>query len=312
MANDVLVLGAGVIGLTTAVCLAEEGHRVRVWAERLPGRTTSAVASGLWGPGATPRDSAWSRVTFAEFSRLADDPASGLHFERGLQVSSVWSEIPSWIDDLVDVEVCAPDELPDGMLIGFRCTAPLIDLPRYLRYLTERLAARNVEIEQRTVRDLAEAAAAAPVVVNCTGVAAGELAGDAAVQPVRGQHVIVRNPGISDYYVELGGQPQWAAYFPHGERLILGGVRQRGQWSLEPDPEVAEQILRRCIAVEPKLADAEVIGHEVGLRPGRTEARLDEERVGTARVVHNYGHDGQGVSLSWGSAREVAGMLADR
>ncbi|MFI6168427.1 FAD-dependent oxidoreductase [Nocardia sp. NPDC051052] len=311
MANDVLVLGAGVIGLTTAVCLAEEGHRVRVWAERPPGRTTSAVASGLWGPGTTPRDLAWSRVTFAEFSELADDPASGLHFERGLQVSSSWSEPPSWVHDFVDVDMCAPDELPDGMLFGFWCTAPLIDLPRYLRYLTDRLAAQNVEIEQRTVRDLAEAAAAAPVVVNCTGVAAGKLAADDAVQPVRGQHVIVRNPGLADFYVEIGGECEWAGFFPHGDRLILGGVRQRGEWSLDPDPEVAEQILRRCIAVEPKLAGAEVIGHEVGLRPGRTEARLDEERIDGSRVVHNYGHNGLGVSLSWGSAREVAEMLAD-
>ncbi|MFI9404275.1 FAD-dependent oxidoreductase [Nocardia sp. NPDC052316] len=311
MANDVLVLGAGVIGSTTAVCLAEQGHRVRVWAELPPERTTSAVASGLWGPGATARDLAWSRVTFAEFSRLADDPASGLHFERGLQVSRFWSEPPSWVSELVDLEMCAPGELPDGMLMGFRSTAPLIDLPRYLRYLTGRLAAQNVTIEQRTVRDLAEAAAAAPVVVNCTGVAAAALAGDDAMQPVRGQHVIVRNPGITDFYVELGAPTEWAGFFPHGDRLILGGVRQRGQWSLDPDPEVAEQILRRCIAVEPKLAAAEVIGHEVGLRPGRAEARLEEERIGESRVVHNYGHDGWGVSLSWGSAHEVARMLTD-
>ncbi|KAA8884915.1 FAD-dependent oxidoreductase [Nocardia colli] len=311
MANDVLVLGAGVIGLTTAVCLAEEGHRVRVWAERPPERTTSAVASGLWGPGSTPRDLAWSRVTFAEFTELAEDPASGLHFERGLQVSSNWPEPPSWVEDLTDVQMCTPSELPEGMRFGFWCTAPLIDLPRYLHYLTDRLTAQGITIEQRTVHDLAEPAAAAPVVVNCTGVAAGKLADDDAVQPVRGQHVIVRNPGIEDFYVELGGETEWAGFFPHGDRLILGGVRQHGQWSLDPDPEIADQILRRCIAVEPKLATAEVVGHEVGLRPGRTEVRLDEERIGESRVVHNYGHDGQGVSLSWGSAREVAGMLAD-
>ncbi|WP_378732291.1 FAD-dependent oxidoreductase [Nocardia brasiliensis] len=311
MANDVLVLGAGVIGLTTAVCLAEDGHRVRVWAELPPERTTSAVASGLWGPGYTPRDLAWSRVTFSEFSRLAEDPESGIHFERGLQVSNFSAEPPPWIDDLLDVEMVAPDELPDGMLVGLWSTAPLIDLPRYLRYLTGRLAANGVEIEQRAVRSLDEAAAAAPVVVNCTGVAAGKLAADDGVQPVRGQHVIVRNPGISHFYVEAVPQPEFAGFFPHGDRLILAGVRQPGQWSLTPDPEVAAQILRRCIAIEPKLADAEVIGHEVGLRPGRTQARLDEQPLGRTRIIHNYGHDGLGVSLSWGSAREVARILTD-
>ncbi|MFG1795320.1 FAD-dependent oxidoreductase [Nocardia sp. NPDC049149] len=311
MANDVLVLGAGVIGLTTAVCVAEAGHRVRVWAELLPAQTTSAVASGLWWPGFTPRDLAWSRVSFAELSRLAERGEGGIHFERGLQFSDLSTEPPSWLNELVDARMCPPDEVPDGMLSGLRCTAPMIDLPRYLRYLTDRLAAANVEIEQRTVRDLTEATAAAPVVVNCTGVAAGALVGDADVQPVRGQHVIVRNPGITDFYAEMVSNPEWTAFFPHGDRLILGGARHEGRWDMAPDMDLAERILSRAIKVEPRLADAEVIGHEVGLRPGRTAARLDEERIDDTRVVHNYGHDGKGVSLSWGSAREVVDLLAD-
>lgn len=309
MADDVLVLGAGVIGLTTALCLAQAGHRVRVWAELPPRQTTSAVASGLWGPGYTPRDRAWSRVSFAELTRLAAEPASGVHFERGLQVSNLSAEPPAWMDDLGDAEFCPAEELPQGMLVGLRCTAPLIDLPRYLDYLTARLAAAGCTIDQRTVRELGEATAAAPVVVNCTGVAAGRLAGDVDVRPVRGQHVILRNPGIRDFYVEYVAEPEWTGIFPHGERLILGGARHPGRWSLDPDPELAERILRRAIEVDARLADAEVIGHEVGLRPGRSAARLDEERIDGARVVHNYGHDGQGVSLSWGSAREVVRLL---
>ena len=47
---DVLVVGAGVSGLTTAVCLAEAGHGVEIRADRLPPDTTSAVAGALWGP----------------------------------------------------------------------------------------------------------------------------------------------------------------------------------------------------------------------------------------------------------------------
>jgi glycine/D-amino acid oxidase-like deaminating enzyme len=44
----------------------------------------------------------------------------------------------------------------------------------------------------------------------------------------------------------------------------------------------------------------------VCLRPFRAAGpRLDAEQVGTALVVHNYGHGGSGWSLSWGSA-EIA------
>src|SRR6516162_2116816 len=39
------------------------------------------------------------------------------------------------------------------------------------------------------------------------------------------------------------------------------------------------------------------------LRPFRTKGpNLGVERIGDATVVHNYGHAGEGWSLSWGSA----------
>src|ERR1700729_123444 len=48
-AGEVLVIGAGVAGLTTAVCLAESGLAVSVQARQLPEQTTSAVAGAIWG-----------------------------------------------------------------------------------------------------------------------------------------------------------------------------------------------------------------------------------------------------------------------
>jgi D-amino-acid oxidase len=306
MTGEVVVLGAGVIGLTTAVCLAEAGHRVRVLAAEPPERTTSAVASGLWGPGFGPRDRAWSRVSFTEFSALAAEPGTGVARRRGCQVSDLGTEPPPWVEELPELRICRPDELPSGMLVGLWATVPTVDLPRYLAHLTARLAVAGVGIELRQVETLD----VAPVVVNCTGVAAGRLASDPSVQPVRGQHVVVRNPGLEHYYLEAVAGPEWAGIFPHGERVVLGGVAQPGNWSLEPDPAVADGILERCSKVEPALGGAEILGHEVGLRPGRPQVRLEEERVGGSRVVHNYGHGGMGVSLSWGCAREVATILA--
>lgn len=46
----VLVIGAGVIGLSTAVILAEAGYPVVVRAAEPPEVTTSAMAGALWGP----------------------------------------------------------------------------------------------------------------------------------------------------------------------------------------------------------------------------------------------------------------------
>jgi D-amino-acid oxidase len=51
----------------------------------------------------------------------------------------------------------------------------------------------------------------------------------------------------------------------------------------------------------------------VGLRPGRSTVRLEEAEPlsSGARVVHNYGHGGAGVTLSWGCAREVVTLVGD-
>ncbi|MEU8356271.1 FAD-dependent oxidoreductase [Nonomuraea sp. NPDC048882] len=50
MTSDrVVVVGAGVSGLTTAVVLAEAGHNVHVITAELPG-VTSLAAGAMWGP----------------------------------------------------------------------------------------------------------------------------------------------------------------------------------------------------------------------------------------------------------------------
>ena len=70
----VIVVGAGVLGLSSALRLAEHGHDVAVLARDLPPETTSAVAAALWYPyRALPRDAVtrWSATTYAELSRLA-------------------------------------------------------------------------------------------------------------------------------------------------------------------------------------------------------------------------------------------------
>ena len=77
----VIVVGAGVIGLSCAVRLAEAGHRVDVVARDLPKETTSAVAAALWYPYlAMPREqvTAWSARSFEVFSSLAALLSPGL------------------------------------------------------------------------------------------------------------------------------------------------------------------------------------------------------------------------------------------
>lgn len=50
-----------------------------------------------------------------------------------------------------------------------------------------------------------------------------------------------------------------------------------------------------------------------GLRPFRAQTyRLEPEAVGSKFVVHNYGHGGAGITLSWGCAHEVLDIVRAR
>jgi D-amino-acid oxidase len=185
----------------------------------------------------------------------------------------------------------------------------MIDMPHYLDYLTRRLAAAGCEVEEHPVRSLSEAADAAGIVVNCAGLAAGALTGDDTVRPRFGQHVVLTNPGLRQLFLELNSGPEWTCYFPHPQRVVCGGISVPGRWDTTPDPDVTERILQRCRRVEPRLNDAEVIEVITGLRPDRPSVRVEAERLGRARCIHNYGHSGNGVTLSWGCARDVVRLV---
>ena len=87
--------------------------------------------------------------------------------------------------------------------------------------------------------------------------------------------------------------------------MILGGVAQTNDWSLDARIEDREYILEKCIKLIPELKNAEIIEDMVGLRPGRSEVRLEKEILFGRPIIHNYGHGGSGVTLSWGCADDV-------
>jgi D-amino-acid oxidase len=312
--TSVAIVGAGVIGLTTAVVLAEAGFGVSVLTRELPADTTSSAAGAMWGPYLVePRDrvQVWAADSLRAFTGLAGMRATGVRLASGVEASRTASAPPDVLVMLEDVRDCAPGELPDGFVIGWRYTAPLIDMDVYLPYLCDRLAAAGGSLHKQPVASLDEAAGLAPVVVNATGLGARDLAGDRELTPIRGQLVIVDNPGMTEFFTEdTGSSADLLHLYPHGDRLVLGGVAQDGSWDLEPDERTARAIIERCAAIEPRIAGLPVRAHRVGLRPSRPVIRCEADPAVTGyRLLHNYGHGGAGVSLSWGCAREIKSLL---
>jgi D-amino-acid oxidase len=310
--TDVLVIGAGVAGLTTAVLLAEEGLAVRVRAGQPPQHTTSAAAGAIWGPHLANHESVprWSHQSLDVFKGLTGREDSGVRMVDGLEVARGQIPAPEWMARLDGFRDCPPADLPDGFATGWRYTAPVVDMPVYLGYLFLRLVEAGGKLEAGTITSLDEVRTQAPIAVNCTGSGARQLVPDPEVTPTRGQLVVVDNPGLDTFFAEeTGASPDMTYILPHGDQLILGSSAERGRSDLEPDPRTAAAILRRCAELAPVIEGVRIRAHRVGVRPVRSRVRLEHQRLDGCHVIHNYGHGGAGVTLSWGCAGEVLSII---
>ncbi|MEW5626503.1 FAD-dependent oxidoreductase [Streptomyces hydrogenans] len=308
----VVVVGAGVAGLTTAVVLAEAGASVHVIAEQLPG-VTSLAAGAMWGPYLVePKDKVeqWGQRSLEIFRKLAEDPATGVRLTSGIEASRKAEAPPDWATTLPGFRPCKSAELPTGFTAGYRFTVPLIDMPTYLDYLLRRFDIAGGTVERRRLASLADAGPA-PVIVNCAGLGAKDLVPDPDLRPIRGQHVVVTNPGLTEFFSEdTGLSPDLLCFYPHGDTVVLGGTAVDGEGDLASDDNAAADILARCTKVEPRLAEARVLEHRIGARPTRATVRVEADRQEDGTLVaHNYGHGGAGVTLSWGCAEETGGLL---
>jgi D-amino-acid oxidase len=311
---DVVVVGAGVVGLTTAVRLQWGGARVVVLTADEPAATVSRIAAAVWYPTHTtgdPRTFEWARMAFDELTDQADRGTPGVVMRPTRMLLRAPAGRPWWAAAVADFEE-AP--APTGYAGEWRFTVPSAEMGPYLDWLAGQVVANGGEIRRQSLDHLADAGAVAPIVVNATGLAARRLADDSTVYPARGRIVLVANPGLH-VSVRDEDNPAGVTYVhPRSTDVVLGGTFEEHAWDTTVDDEVSAAIVRRCVALVPELADAPVLARLAGLRPARSAgARVEEDPDGLPggqRLIHNYGHGGAGVTLSWGCAEEVARLCA--
>lgn len=304
MTRRVTVVGAGVVGLTCAVRLAEAGLAVDVLARELPLETSSAAATGLWlpSPGRAAEPAArWATTTLDALRALATDPETGVAVRSGRLLGE--AARPGYWPAELEARLL-PHPGPGGDVR--RVDLPLADLDVYLAHLAGRLTAADGTL----TRIALPALPGRGLVVNCTGMAARAMAADPAVRPGRVQTLRLADPGLDGWWADL--QPDDPLLVtPHGSHVVVGGPAVDGDYSGTPDPATAARLHERAARLVPELRDAAVLGHRVGVRPCRPSVRL-ETRTDPApdggpgrTVVHCYGHGADGLTLSWGCADDV-------
>lgn len=309
---NVTVVGAGVIGLCTALELERRGHAVTVVAERIFDDTLSAVAGAVWFPYQVGPEDSERVARLAQHTRLAlgelarSEPGAGIDVLTFFEIepAAALGELPSWDQGEVKISAAPVPGAPPAWMF----TAPRAQPSLFLPYLARGL---RRPIEQRRVAALSELPGDA--VINCTGMGARTLAEDAELAGVFGQ-VLVSAPGqvALDVTITDARDPESFFYvIPRREELVLGGIARpvAGVETPPPEPEISARILAHAARLG--LEVGPVLAVRTGLRPVRPRLRIERDPL-EPRLFHNYGHGGSGFTLCIGAACEVADLLEQR
>ncbi|TMJ17286.1 MAG: FAD-binding oxidoreductase [Alphaproteobacteria bacterium] len=240
--GPVAVIGAGVLGLSTARLVQEAGFAVTIYAKALPPDTTSNIAGGQFHPyGHYDQD----RVTpewRAQFAAALDYGWRRFQIMVGDDYGIRW--LPTYAErDTPERQLLAtfppnnrllrPEEHPFPVRSLARYDTMYVETGRYLRQLTRDVQAAGGAIRIRDFATPAEIAALPErLAFNCTGLGARALFGDEELIPVRGQlAILLPQPEIRYAFTGEAGY-----MFPRADGILLGGTFERGEWDSTPQP----------------------------------------------------------------------------
>jgi len=305
-------VGAGVSGLTTGIRLLEEGWNVNIITENMSPNTVSDTAAAWWYPFlAEPieKTNRWSSETFKQLLRLKNiEGVDCITLRKGREYLEEKCDPPGWSFEIPYFRILEKEEIIEGYTFGWEMEAPVIEMNLYMPWLLSRFEDLGGVFELKKFNSIEEVPG--EFIVNCTGIGARIISEDETVIPVRGQVIYIeQDPGFGRF----DQQPETLTYtIPRRDITVLGGTAQKGDWDSNIREKDTEYILSKCEALWPELDRTKIVGQAVGLRPSRYEVRLEQENIDSRTIIHNYGHGGAGVTLSWGCADEVVRLLKNQ
>lgn len=295
-----VVVGAGIIGLTTALELARAGHKVCVLERGPAGREASWAAGGILSP--LPPDD-----PVPEFRDLLDESLA---------------LFPDYCAALLDQTGIDPE--------FWRCGATMLDEqgerwypqiaqvrnPRLLKALVAALESAGVPLLEQTAvlgwqkeNDrltgvlTARGVIACPKAVVATGAWSSRYA-QLAVKPIKGQMLMLKgSPGLLDH-IKIDSH---AYVVPRRDgRVLVGSTLEDVGFDVAPTEQARTYLMERAIRLWPVAETLQVEQHWTGLRPyPNRPAPLMGPVPELEGLFVNTGHFRLGVTLSLASARRL-------
>jgi D-amino-acid oxidase len=144
--------------------------------------------------------------------------------------------------ELFPLATFGPGQHPFPSPYAGRFRTMIAETDVFLPALMDEVRKRGAGIDVREFADLASLQSIeAPLIVNCAGLGAKALLGDAELTPVKGQLTVLK-PQPEDTYAYLDGVLDFYM-FSRSDGIFLGGSHGEGIWSTDIDPLRAAQIL---------------------------------------------------------------------
>jgi len=331
---DVIIIGAGIIGLSLAISLRKQGLRVLVVERGEPGREASYAAAGMLAPVGAEIPKALSGLAEASARRypefvheLEDESGMKVDFrEQGTILLSSNSDLPTAAEALSfdDLRSFEP-ELRVGAVFNLR--AALIGErsvdPRLLTAAAIK-AARHREVDissgtevkcllvsgDRAIGVQTERTSySAGTVVNCAGAWAGTVPPHRfPVRPVKGQMLaVVQGPALKHVV-----RSDKVYVVPRSDgRLVIGSTLEDVGYNKDISVNTIQSLFQAAVELLPELEKSKKHDAWAGLRPGTPDHLPVMGETSTPGYFVATGHYRDGILLSPITAEVMTSIILD-
>ncbi len=308
------VVGAGVIGLTTAITAQEAGFRVAVYSDRATSDTSSARAPASFKPAEVVYNDVAHEMVDASrqaYERILFEApgVSGVRKQTHWEAGSALIEPPDFLQVMEEVEALERPDIPGGYAFAWRFKTFFIDTTLFLPWLAQRFRRNGGSfVDLLEAFHSLEELAGLPhdIVFNCTGLGSRSLCGDERLVPVKGQIVLVDPQPDMNWSIKADG----FYVYPRRYDTVLGGTVEWNVGDDQAESGTVDAIVRANKRILPHLKATSIRGAYGCLRPYRSAGvRVELGYIDGKPIIHNYGHGGSGFTLCWGSARRALQLV---